>query len=218
MTREGVQSSTLEGVETFSGVQNPHWHRIRSHFGIEGFGINAWTATEAGQTLIPEHDEVGASAAGHEELYVVMGGHARFTVGGKEIDAPAGTLVFVRDPSLKRKAVAEQAGTTALVVGGRPGEPFAVSAWERNSEFLRFFETGEYERAIELLRERHREEPESAGVLYNLACAEALAGRPEDALAHLASSVELDGDFRGFAQTDSDFDAIRDDPGFPGAA
>ncbi len=217
MTGEGVQSSALDGVETFSGVQNPHWHRIRSHFGVEGFGVNAWTASEAGQTLIPEHDEVGASAAGHEELYVVISGHARFTVDGGEIDAPAGTLVFVKDPALKRAAVAEENGTTVLVVGGRPGEPFAVSAWERNSEFLRFFESGEYELAIELLRERHREEPESAGVLYNLACAEALAGRPEDALEHLARSVELDADFRGFAQSDSDLDAVRGDPRFPAA-
>jgi len=210
-----VKSSSIEGVETFSGVQNPHWHRIRAHFGIEAFGVNAWTATEAGQTLIPEHDELGSSAAGHEELYVITRGHARFTVDGEETDAPAGTLVFVADPALKRKAVAEEEGTTVLVVGGRRGEPFTVSGWERNSEFLRFFETKEYERAIELLQEQHREEPGSAGVLYNLACAESLAHRHEDALEHLARSVELNADFLAFAQTDSDLDAVRDDPRFP---
>jgi len=216
MSSETVQSSSLEGVETFSGVQNPDWHRIRSHFGIEAFGINAWTATEPGQTLISEHDELGSGAGGHEELYIVVSGHARFTVDGKEIDAPAGTLVFVRDPALKRTAVAEEKGTTALVVGGLRGEPFSVSSWERNSEFLRFFATKEYDRAIELLQKRHRDEPESANVLYNLACAEALTGRHEDALAHLNRSISIDASFRAFAQTDSDLNAIRADPGFPG--
>ncbi len=166
--------------------------------------------------MISEHDELGSGAGGHEELYIVVSGHARFTVDGKEIDAPAGTLVFVRDPALKRKAVAEEKGTTALVVGGPRGEPFSVSSWERNSEFLRYFETKEYDRAIEVLEERNREEPDSANVLYNLACAEALTGRHENALAHLNRSISIDASFRAFAQTDSDLDAIRADPRFPG--
>ncbi|MBA2475517.1 MAG: hypothetical protein H0V40_06130 [Actinobacteria bacterium] len=217
MSTRSVQTAAIEQVETFSGVQNASWHRIRAHFGIEAFGINAWTATEAGQQLIGEHDEVGSGAARHEELYLVVRGHARFTVDGAEIDAPAGTLVFVADPESKRGAVAVEAGTTALVVGGKPGEAFSVSPWERHSEFLRFFETGEYERAIELLRERHAEEPESAGVLYNLACAESLAGRADDALEHLRRSVELDASFAEFAATDSDLDAVRKRPEFASA-
>ena len=32
----------------------------------------------------------------------MMTGHAIFTVDGEEIDAPAGTIVFVRDPALLR--------------------------------------------------------------------------------------------------------------------
>ena len=71
--------------------------------------------------MIEEHDELGAGAGRHEELYVVLTGRARFALAGEERDAPAGTVVFVRDPAVRRGAVAEEAGTTVLVVGGVPG-------------------------------------------------------------------------------------------------
>jgi hypothetical protein len=60
-----------------------------------------------------------------------MSDHAAFTVDGEDIDAPAGTLVFVRDPALIRSARATADGTTILAIGGRPGAPFEVSRWER---------------------------------------------------------------------------------------
>jgi hypothetical protein len=60
-----------------------------------------------------------------------MSGHAVFTVDGEELDAPAGTLVFVRDPALIRSAIATADGTTILAIGGRTGVPFEVSRWER---------------------------------------------------------------------------------------
>ena len=65
-----------------------------------------------------------------------------------------------------------------LVVGAKPGEAFSVSPWERTAEALRFWPTQEWDGAIEALEELHAEMPENAGVLYNLACAEARAGRP----------------------------------------
>src|SRR3954465_11027742 len=78
---------------------------VRRALGIEAFGVNAFTA-DAGVHLIEEHDEVGSAAARHEELYVVLAGHARFTIDGAEHDAPAGTLVFVPDPKSHRAATA----------------------------------------------------------------------------------------------------------------
>ena len=60
----------------------------------------------------------------------MMSGHAVFTVDGEEIDAPAGTIVFVRDPALLRAARATADGTAILMVGGPPGAPYAVSRWE----------------------------------------------------------------------------------------
>jgi hypothetical protein len=47
------------------------------------------------------------------------------------VKAPAGTFVYVPDPGSIRSAVANEAGTTILCLGGTPGEAFGVSPWEQ---------------------------------------------------------------------------------------
>ena len=192
----------------------PRWAMVRSHFGISAFGVNAYIADEPDVTIIGEHDEL---REGHEELYFVSSGHAAFTVDGDEIGAPAGTFVFVRDPAGKRKAVATEAGTAIVIIGAKPGEAFTPSNWERQAPALVHFSTKEYDKAIEVLEALRAETPEDAGILYNLACARSLSGDKEQALEHLGRSVEIDASFRELAEKDSDFDAIRDDPGFASA-
>jgi hypothetical protein len=71
---------------------------VREYFDIGAFGVNAFTVAEAGEGLVEAHDELSGGADGHEELYFVCAGRAEFTVNGEEVDAPAGTFVFVRDP------------------------------------------------------------------------------------------------------------------------
>lgn len=105
------------------------WRRIRHHFGIEAFGTNAYTANEAGQIVIEDHDEKTATG-GHQELYFVHSGRARFELDGETFEAPAGTLVFIGDPAVRRVARAEEPGTTVLAFGAEPGVPFQVSEWE----------------------------------------------------------------------------------------
>ena len=167
----------LDEVEGYAEEGRPRWHMIRSVLGIESFGINAWRATEAGQQIIGEHDELGSGAGGHEELYFVLSGRATFTVDGERVDAPAGSLVFVKDPATRRGAVADEAATEILVIGGRPGAAFSVSPWERSAEALRCWTTGDWDRAIEILDVQLAEDPANANVLYNLACAESRSGR-----------------------------------------
>lgn len=104
------------------------WKPIRHHFGIEAFGVNAFVAEREGDAVVEDHDELGPD---HEELYYVAQGHASFTVAGEELDAPAGTLLFVRDPGASRTAVARTPGTTVLAIGGKPGAAFTRSQWER---------------------------------------------------------------------------------------
>lgn len=101
------------------------WKAVRHHFGIGAFGVNAFVARADGGDLIEPHVEAG----GHEELYVVLDGHARFTIDGEVVDAPAGTLVHV-SPESHRQAEGVSAGTTVLVVGAAPGTVFEPSAWE----------------------------------------------------------------------------------------
>jgi hypothetical protein len=100
---------------------------IRRHFDIRAFGVNGITG-DAGDELVEPHDEPDDR---HEELYAVISGHAVFTVDGEDMDAPAGSLVFVRDPALIRSARATVDGTAILAIGARPGTPFEISGWER---------------------------------------------------------------------------------------
>ncbi len=178
---------------------------------MRAFGVNAWTGGE-GDELIGAHDE---SSSGHEELYLVVEGSATFTVADETFAAPPGTVVFVRDPALRRSAVAAAAGTTIFTVGAKPGEPYAPPAWEVNAEAFPYFDEGEYGRAKEVLERALGERGESAGLLYNLACAESRLGERDRALEHLLRAVELDAQYAGFAQEDEDFEAIRRDVRFP---
>jgi tetratricopeptide (TPR) repeat protein len=187
---------------------------VRLHFGINSFGINAYSA-RAGERVIEEHDELGHGAGRHEELYFVATGHATFELGGEEVDAPAGTAVFVRDPAVRRGAVAKEADTTVLVVGGVPGRAFEPSPWEAWLAAKPLLDAGQPDRGAAVFLEALERHPGNSNVLYNLACFESLAGRPDDALAHLTEAIELDPRMREWARADEDFAAIRDDPRFP---
>lgn len=207
--------ASLDGIGTVRSSAAFDIRPIRIHFGIESFGVNAYSAESAGGRVIEEHDELGHGAGRHEELYFVARGHAVFELGGEEVDAPTGTLVFVGDPAVRRGAVAKEEGTTVLVVGGVAGQPFQASPWESWLAALPSLEAGEPERGIDIFLEALERYPGNPNVLYNLACFESLAGRREDALTHLEQAVEADPRTRDWAQTDEDFAAIRDDPRFP---
>ena len=128
---ERARSANVDDIPTLaSGPDDPEWKPIRLHFGIDGFGVNAWRAREAGQLVIERHTETEDSDTLHQELYFVVRGQATFTVDGETINAPAGTLVFVPDPASVREATADEPGTLVLIVGGSPGEAFTPSGWE----------------------------------------------------------------------------------------
>jgi len=92
--------------------------------------------------------------------------------------------------------------------------PYAARAWSIWAPLNPLYEAGRYEEVADRARELLEEYPESAGLLYNVACCESLAGRTADALEHLRRSTELSDRFRALAKDDSDFDPIRDEPAF----
>jgi mannose-6-phosphate isomerase-like protein (cupin superfamily) len=207
------QTASLQEMQV-PASESVRWATVRAHFGIEAFGVNAWSADDVGKEVISEHDEVDNNGKQHQELYVVLEGRATFTVDGEEFDAPRGTFVFVRDPAAKRKAVAAEPGTTVLAVGAKAGEVFTPSEWERSAPAFEFFAKKEYDKAYDVLAKVHEEYPDDATVLYNLACAESQLGRAEDAIAHLETSISSQERFRELASSDTDFDRIREDARF----
>jgi quercetin dioxygenase-like cupin family protein len=104
---------------------DPEWYPLQHHFGLSAFGVNVYVARAAGNALLGEHDE---TSSGHEELYFVTAGQARFTLDGEERQVAAGTVVAVPDADVRRAAVALEPGTTILAVGASPSVNFE-SSW-----------------------------------------------------------------------------------------
>jgi quercetin dioxygenase-like cupin family protein len=130
MSEAGYQVTHIDQIFEPAEEKEPgerDWHAVRIHFGIQSFGVNAYTATQEGK-IVGEHEETDTY---HEELYYVVKGSATFTIDEAPVEAPAGTFVYVPDPASVRSAVAHEAGTTVLCLGGKPGETFAVSPWEQ---------------------------------------------------------------------------------------
>ena len=150
--------TSLDSIEPLPGPGSLRWLAVRHELGIGSFGTNAYVAQAAGDDVVEPHTE---EASGHEELYFVARGSATFTLDGEEVHAPAGTYVFLPDPEVHRRAVADEAGTTVMSFGAPRGEAFTVSGWE-----ARFRATA--------IRER---DPEQARALYE----EGLAARPAPA-------------------------------------
>jgi tetratricopeptide (TPR) repeat protein len=205
-----VHIDELDAIEMPDGFV---WRPIRRRFGIRAFGVNAYTAKEAGGRVVEEHSE---SSLGHQEIYFVLRGGAHFTIDGSEHDLTAGQFVVLRDPSLRRGATAATGDTVVLALGGRPGEPHVVSAWEAMFAAVPAVNRGDWDEAVAIHLEALAERPEHPALLYNLACVESLAGRRVDALLHLQRAIELEPKWREAAAKDPDFDAIRAEPGFPG--
>jgi tetratricopeptide (TPR) repeat protein len=204
----GYTVTQLNEIDEISDGRCP-FRPVRHHFGITSFGINAWTAKAAGDRIINEHDEDDE----HEELYLVQNGHATFELDGERVDAPAGTFVFA-SPGVKRTAFAEEPQTTIVAIGGTPGQAYEVGGFELWAPLGPLYEAGEYAEAADRGRELAAAHPEYAGLLYNVACCESLAGQKAEAIEHLRGAIERSQRFRGFAAGDSDFDTIRDEPAF----
>jgi tetratricopeptide (TPR) repeat protein len=203
--------AALEEIDEIDDGRCP-FRPVRHRFGICAFGANAFGPRRAGERLINEHDE--GEGDSQEELYLVTQGRARFEIGGETVEAAAGSFVFVQ-PGVTRTAFAEEDGTTVFVVGAKAGEAYKPHGFEYWAPLHKLFEAGDYatvaDRGAEMLA---ADAPPYAGLYYNVACAESLAGRPDDALDHLRRAFELDDEIRDWAKRDSDFAALHDDPRF----
>ena len=197
----------VEPSQDFAGLR---FRPLRPLLGIEAFGVAGWVA-DAGQDVIVDHTEPDD---GQEELYVVLAGKARFVIGDDEqILAGPGTCVAVR-PGVRRRATAEADETSVLAVGAPRGVAYSAPGWEHSAVAAAEYRRGDFAAAVALLRKAEAERPDVVGVVYNLACCEALNGEREDALDDLRRAFELDPRMATHARSDTDLESIRDDPRF----
>lgn len=210
---DGWTSVRIDEIEPIPVVDGSLlWRPLRRTLGVEAFGINAYTAPNAGDDVVEEHTE---ERYGHEEVYLVLSGRATFSLDGEQLDVPAGTAVFISDPKVKRHAQASEPGTSVLAIGGPRGAAYSPSAWEVFFAAERHRAAGDFGAMADEIATGLERFPTEWSVLYNLACAEALAGRQDEAIAHLQRAVELHPEAAAYARDDDELDAIRGAPGFP---
>ena len=181
----------VAGLDEVAGVPWPGgltWHPVRMTLGLRAFGAGGYSAARAGEAVVEPHTEAG-DGRGHEELYVVLAGCARFTLDGEAVDVPAGRMVFVRDPAVRREAVALEAGTQVLALGGEPGFAPAGSEWMMLARALL---PHDRDRAREVLEDGRRELPLSPAVAFGFALLHAAEGRRDDAAAELRDAIAGD--------------------------
>ena len=181
---------------------------LRRRLGFQPFGLNAWEGTQAGDQVIERHREL---QNGHEELYVVVRGAARFTLGDETFDAPTGTLVHA-PPDTFREATALEAGTIVLVAGAKPGEAFTPRGWEEFYVAFALLAAGSPVEARASMAQALARDPDAWQGQYNAACFEALAGGTDAALAYLAVALAKDPTVAEHAAADEDLASLRDDP------
>ncbi len=201
----GYEVTSLTDVESLPGPGSLRWIPLRKHFGITALGINAYTATEAGQDVVEEHNE---ERLGHEELYIVVSGRATFVLDSDEVEVPAGSIVFLRDPKVKRFARAEEPGTTVLALGGKPGQ-HEVSAWEYFFAAYARADQGDYDAALAEIDAGLDEKPDHPPLLYHRACILARAGQIDEAREFLDRALEGDPELQNWADEDEDLAPLR---------
>ena len=74
--------------------------------------------------------------------------------------------------------------------------------------------TDQLRRAIDALEQALQNDPDDALIVFNLACYWSLAGQRGLALSFLARALEIDSSYRDLIEAETDFDPIRQDPGF----
>jgi len=205
-----IQLSEIEPIPVVNDTLL--WRPVRRALDIGAFGINSYVAHSAGDDVVEEHTE---SALGHEEVYVVLSGRATFILDGEVLDASAGTVVFIRDVNVKRRAGAEEDGTSVLAIGGPRESRYEPSAWEDFFFAERHRRAEDYLAYLTELTAALERRPDHPGALYHIACAEALAGLPDEAIAHLRRALELRPELAEHARADEDFAPLRQRPDWP---
>ena len=76
------------------------------------------------------------------------------------------------------------------------------------------YEAGAYADAAAKGRELIQARPDQPYLYFNTACCESLAGQTDEAIEHLRQAIDRWDGFRELAESDSDLDAIRDEPAF----
>ncbi|HTA33155.1 MAG TPA: hypothetical protein VK721_07000 [Solirubrobacteraceae bacterium] len=97
--------------------------KTRAELGVTAFGFQVIQLPPSYEDY-PEHDH---AESGQEEVFLALGGSGWMDVEGERVELDGETFVRV-GPETRRKVHAGPEGLRMLVIGGCPGQPYAVSA------------------------------------------------------------------------------------------
>ncbi len=188
-------------------------HRVGDGYAVQGNIL-------AGQAVVTEMERVFLETAGSLAERLVASLEAGQAAGGDSRGQQSAAIVVERvgGSQQSREGIDR---VCELRIEDHP-EPIAELrrlvgihlVWDAVRRASLFHAPGRYGEGAALLMDVLAARGDDAVLLYDLACFESLAGEPEQALAHLTRSVELDPGLRAGAAADSDFDSIRQDPRF----
>ena len=105
-------------LDTFPAMTGaPVLMPLRRRLDVRAFGINCCATAPVGAPVIERHSEPD----GDEEVYIVVRGRVRFTIGEETFETGPATVVYV-PPDTTREAVAIEPETLVIAIGGKRGK------------------------------------------------------------------------------------------------
>lgn len=108
-------------IDEMEAIVRGSFKKARAELGVSSFGIQV-IDMPANVDAYPEHDH---SQDGQEEVYVAMRGGGEIEIDGERHPIDAETMVRV-SAGTKRKLYPGDEGMRVLVIGGVPGEAYAI--------------------------------------------------------------------------------------------
>jgi len=115
---------TAKHIDELEGFYKGLFLKARAELGVQSFGM-AVVELDPGSDAHPDHDH---SAAGQEEVFVVLRGTGEITVDGETVALDPETIVRV-GPEAKRKITPGPEGMRLIALGGVPGKAYEAPGY-----------------------------------------------------------------------------------------
>ena len=135
-----------------------------------------------------------------------MKGDGWQTLGLSDLEPILAAGVHWKPP--RRTLWIEAFGTNAY--GAKPGEPYMPSAREWYFEAEKFRPSMDADAALAFVSEGLERFPDHMGMLFSIACWQAMGGREDEALETLRRAEALDPRVREWVAKDEDLASVRD--------
>ena len=113
---------TVKRIDEMEASFGGAFKKVRAELGATAFGLQV-IEIPPNVTQYPEHDH---AASGQEEVFGVIGGSGRITVGDDDI--PLENDVWIRVGAEEpRKIYSGPEGLRLVAVGGTPGKPYEIA-------------------------------------------------------------------------------------------